>query len=195
MEQNHQGQVMQGIHARILSSEIMQDLPSDTKCCIENLTGQQENIFLQIPKIHCRAERTSLWLAEQRAQCTDTMVTLPPVRCFPYFTHVANNHMHAEINLSCSNALKSPCQPLKKDYMQVFSAFLHQTDTGKSELVISAQRVFSELCSSICRVHCFIEWKLLQSVLAPLYALGRWTCESSTSIKTLRMQTASWETG
>lgn len=36
MEQNHQGQVIQGINVRILSSEIIQDLTSDTKCCTEN---------------------------------------------------------------------------------------------------------------------------------------------------------------
>lgn len=60
MEQNHQDQVIQGINVRILSSKTMQDLPSDMKCHIENLTGQQENIFLQIPKIHCRPERSSL---------------------------------------------------------------------------------------------------------------------------------------
>lgn len=50
--------------------------------------------------------------------------------------------------------------------------FYTTTDTGKSELVISAHRIFSELCSSICRVHCFIEWKLLQSVLAPFMHLA-----------------------
>lgn len=59
MEQNHQGQVIQGIDVTILSSKTMQDLPSDMKCHIENLTGQQENILLQIPKIHCRPERAS----------------------------------------------------------------------------------------------------------------------------------------
>lgn len=81
--------VIQGINVMVLSSEIMQDLLSDTKCCTENQPGPQENVFFQILKIHHGDGKNQHSTGiEKRTQYRDIMVILPATMYFPYFRHV-----------------------------------------------------------------------------------------------------------
>lgn len=92
----------------------------------------------------------------------------------------------------CSNALKSHRQPLKKGYMQVFSVFLYCSWHRKIWSCNLCHTLFF-LNSAILFVEHIVLYNknCLQSMLAPVSALGRWTCESSTSIKAVRMPDAS----